>query len=212
MRTERSSSRRLLVFVLLAGGHVGVILLLARSPIVEPLRESIEDFSMTMILFPLTNPRAAARVSAPVPVARHAGNRRLAASQPIATPDTSTAPVVPPEDSGKSIDWNLEMQHAAASVLQAPKTRKFGMPRRSEVEAPRRDQPAHYAGESYRDVFGDSIVWTSASCYVISPAPELGEPTVFARARLTRVGCIRQETSEEDRFKDLPAYKKLHPE
>jgi hypothetical protein len=211
MRMERSWARRFFVIVLVAAVHIGIILLLIRGLGSDPRRQSMEDISMSMILFPLTNPRATERVS----VARHPRHHQAALLAPSAIPEKADSSIPPAPSSaqpGKSIDWDLEMQRAADSVLQAPKTRAFGEFPKSEIEGPRPSPAAHYAGESYRDVFGDTYVWTSASCYVVSPAPELGVPTAFAHTTLTRVGCIRQGPPAGELFKDLPEYKKSHPQ
>lgn len=208
MRKERSPARRFLVVVLVAGGHLGLILLLAKGLISQPRGESGEDPSISMILFPLETPDTTERV----PVDRHARHHQMTPSRPIATAAAATPPVPSSEDSGKSVDWTLEMQHAAASALQAPETRDFGGHRQSEVEVPHRSEPAHHAGESYRDMFGDTIAWINARCYLVSEAPQLGVPTVFARMQPTRVGCIRHGPAEGALFMDLPAYKKLHPQ
>ncbi len=207
MRRGRSWSRRFLVFALVAVVHVGLILLLVRGLASERHEEPAEDSSMTMILFAPTEERPSARVI----VARHARHRPPTPSQPTRLAAPSAPPSPTSESSGKSIDWNLEMDRAADTVLQSPKTHVFGEHQKSGVDAPRPGPSGHYAGESYQDAFGDTYVWTSASCYVLSPAPELGVPTAFAHTRVTRFGCISQSPPEGELFKDLPEYKERHP-
>ena len=70
----------------------------------------------------------------------------------------------------------------------------------------------HRAGESYRDANGDNVAWVTDNCYVISAAPPLGTPDVFARMTPTRTVCIHPSAPEGQLFKDLQAYKKYHPE
>jgi hypothetical protein len=124
-----------------------------------------------------------------------------------------TVPAPPsPESSGNAIDWDLERQRAAQSMMQPPTTRSFGSHPRAEVAEPRSDAPLHQAGETYVDTYGDRILWITPNCYLVSEAPELGVPEAFKHVKPTRGGCIRQGPGEGELFKDLPEYKKRHPQ
>ena len=123
------------------------------------------------------------------------------------------APPTPmPDNTGNAIDWDLERQRATQSMVPPPTTRSFGSHPRAEVAEPRRDAPLHQAGETYVDTYGDRIVWITANCYLVSEASELGVPEAFKRVKPMRGGCIRQGPGEGELFKDLPEYKKRHPQ
>lgn len=194
------------MFVLVAAGHACLILLLTHRQLIESNNESVEDTSMTLILFPLKEPRATERVQ-PVrrPEAHRVPAREIVSAAVTAAPPTE-------ENSGKAVDWGAEKLRVAEAMAQPPQIRTFGAHPRSDPERPKPSQPAHYAGESYRDTYGDTIVWVSKSCYLTSAAPQLGIPEVFKHAQLTRISCIRQGPAAGELFKDLPEYRQHHPE
>jgi len=119
---------------------------------------------------------------------------------------------IPPTDAGRAIDWTVEAERAAAALSNAPKPREFGaFPRADSQEMPAHPTPAHHAGEQYRDPYGNTVVWVSDRCYVVSERAALGMPGVLAQSRPTHTVCVDPRGPEGELFKDLPAYKKYHP-
>jgi len=56
-------------------------------------------------------------------------------------------------------------------------------------------------------------VWVSDRCYIVAEPAPLGTPDVIARSRVTRTVCTTPHGPwEGELFKDLPAYKKYHPQ
>jgi hypothetical protein len=155
-------------------------------------------------------------LSALVPPAASAKRRSQVANE-----ITPLAPVEPlnvpppqidfPTGADTSIDWSAEARRAAAAVTGAPKFREFGrIPKVDSEQLPH--PPAHMAGEQYRDVDGTWIVWVSDRCYIVSGIPALGLPDILAHSILTRTVCQGDSGPRSDLFKDLPAYKKYHPQ
>ena len=207
MRAGRYPARRLLVITLVGAAHICLILMLAHRQLYESRDAGVEDISMALILFPRELPRVIERA----PQAKVTRVHRVIARQPSAAAIMPTSPVVSENSSG-AINWDLEKQRVAGAIVQPPKTSMFDSHPRSQVEEPHHNQPVHHAGESYRDVYGDTVVWISESCYVVSEAPELGIPEAFRRVQPSRTRCIRQGPAEGEMFKDLPEYKKRHPQ
>jgi hypothetical protein len=208
MRTKRSSVRRYWVFILVAGAHTYLILILAHRHLIESRDETVADVSMAMILIPPTDRRTPEhKVRAKVTAAHP-----LPAAEPMVEAATAIHSTPSPVSPNNTINWDLARQSVASSMALPPKRGIFDAPPRSEAEESHRAEPPHSAGESYRDVYGDTIVWISESCYIVSEAPELGIPEAFKRVQPTRVRCIRQGPAEGELFKDLPEYQKRHPQ
>ena len=131
---------------------------------------------------------------------------------PIEPPTIESVPI-PPTGMGTTIDWTNEAERAATAISTAPKAREFGLHPRAD---PRQEQqhptPAHQAGEGFRDLYGNNVVWVSDRCYVVSERTAGGTPDVLARSRPTHTVCVDAGASEGELFKDLPAYKKYHPQ
>ena len=208
MRTKRSSARRLWVFILVGGAHSYLILILAHRHFIEFHDETVADISMAMILIPPTAPKTPERKVRAKVTAPH----QVPAAEPVAEPATAIHSTPSPVSPNNAINWDLAKQNVASSMAQPPKGSIFDAPPRSEAEEPHRATPPHSAGESYHDVYGDTIVWISESCYLVSEAPELGIPEAFKRVQPTRVRCIRQGPAAGELFKDLPEYQKRHPQ
>jgi hypothetical protein len=119
-------------------------------------------------------------------------------------------PAAPIDDVSGTVDWAAEARQAAAAVTDAPKNRLFGQHPNSDTHLPeiQRRSP-HYAGEHYTDAFGSHVVWISDSCYVVSDPPLPGTPHGL---NMSRMACIDFSNPAGELFKDLPAYKKYHPE
>jgi hypothetical protein len=115
------------------------------------------------------------------------------------------------------IDWRAEAQKTAAAITGSTGVPSVAEDRRktSSSHGPRRwfPPPAHHAGEEYKTITGDSIVWISDKCYVKSAAPMLGVADIFARGMLSTTVCPGSSgAARGDLFEALPAYKKYHPE
>jgi hypothetical protein len=167
------------------------------------------DFVPTLIFLPSTPRPAATRRRPPIP------NESAAISipKPAATP-----PLPAPVESGAgtSIDWIAEAERAARAAIAAPRARAFGeIPRAPDwaKSAPAPPSPKHEFGEQYRLATGELMVWVSDRCFIVSEPPPLGMPDVIARSLGTRMGCQPPAGPQEgELFKDLPAYKKYHPQ
>jgi hypothetical protein len=113
----------------------------------------------------------------------------------------------------ETIDWAAEARRAAPGVTAPQKFREFGrIADAGSRQGPRRSAPPHEAGEQYRDEFGEWIVWVSDRCYLVSDTPTLGMPQVLARSLPSRTVCQADSGPRSDLFKDLPAYRKYHPQ
>jgi hypothetical protein len=183
--------------------HVSLISVATRSRYSQP---SIRDVVSTWIVLP-TAPLSKTSSQQPL---THAPGFTINPIR-IELPNTESVPI-PPADSGSAIDWTVEAERAAAALSNAPKPREFGsFPRADSQETPVHPTPAHHAAEQYRDPYGNSVVWVSDRCYVVSERAALGMPGVLAQSRPTHTVCVDPSAPEGELFKDLPAYKKYHP-
>jgi len=142
-------------------------------------------------------------------------------SSRTSTPRTSVEALAPIEPSaaamsvapaGAPIDWWKEGERVVRERTRAaaPPVQDGRIDLHIESS---RDAPAHHAGESYRDEYGDAVVWVSEKCYIESAPPLPGTPPVFAAARTTRTVCPGASNAPRgDLFKDVPAYRKYHPD
>jgi hypothetical protein len=124
-----------------------------------------------------------------------------------------TAPAAPASPGPPAIDWNREASIVAAIKGGEAATDAGGAAGAApSVAPPFEPPPLHYKGEEIPAGNGDTIVFVSSSCYVVSPkfppivnASNTGKPQ--------QIYCIRKnKTARGDLFKDLPVYKKLHPD
>ena len=130
----------------------------------------------------------------------------------IQSPKMESVPVAP-VDIGGAIDWTMEAERAAAAITTGPKHRQFGShPGSGFQDEHTHAPPAHQPGEGYRDEFGNSVVWLNDRCFVVSETGTFGTPDFLARSRPTRTVCIDKSVPAGELFKDLPAYKKRHPQ
>jgi len=143
----------------------------------------------------------------------------LAPVVPVVPPLTPPAASItdPPADEARApIDWQSEAQKAATALTRFKPLPSEPNDRRKTSSAPRGPRPwfpqsAHHAGEQYKTITGDSIVWISDKCYVKSPKPILGLPDLFARGMLSSTVCPGDSgKARGDLFEALPAYKKYH--
>jgi hypothetical protein len=184
--------------------HVAIIAVATRTRYSQP---SVRDFVSTWILLP-TAPTP--KTSSPKPLPRTPSF--MINPIRIEPPKIESVPI-PSAETGGTIDWTIEAERAAAAISNAPKTREFGShPRADSQQEQQHPTPAHQAGEGYRDPYGNSVTWVNDRCYVVSERAALGTPDVLARSRPTYTVCVDQSAPEGELFKDLPAYKKHHPQ
>lgn len=202
----RRGPRRAFVFAAVVAAHVGLVLVLEIAPRRPSSRASPASLVSTLILPPVPA-RAAARRGA-----RHVTEPPLI--EPLALAPMPTPDMPLPGAARASIDWLAEAGRAAEAATAAPHTRSFGkIPEAPSWLEPSRHAPAHQAGDQYRLEAGEAIVWVSDRCYLISEPPPLGAPDVFARSLGTRMGCqAAPGPPPEELFKDLPTYRKHHPQ
>ena len=146
--------------------HMSFIAVAIRTRNSQP---SVRDVVSTWLVLP-TAPLPT--TSSPQPLT-HASASMINSIR-IELPNTESVPISP-ADAGRSIDWTVEAQRAAADLSNAAKPREFGShPRADSQEQPLHSTPAHHAGEQYRDPYGNTIVWVTDRCYVVSEKAALG--------------------------------------
>jgi hypothetical protein len=200
------SVRRGVAFAAVVALHAGLVITLTLA-LRPPTRSSSQGNFVSTLIF----------LSTPVPPAASARRR----SQ-IATGIAPLAPVEPlnvpppqidfPIGADTSIDWSAEARRAATAVTSAPNFREFGRSPKADLQQGAHPAAAHTAGEQYRDEDGEWIVWVSDRCYIVSGIPPLGLPDILAHSIPTRSVCQGDSGPRSDLFKDLPAYKKYHPQ
>jgi hypothetical protein len=161
-----------------------------------------ENAALTLVNVP--------EVQAPKPQPPAADQQiKLAPHAPPALSIEAPAPIRSGAPSGP-VDWRTEAHRTASDILEDEAPPPEVTREKSHEEDQSRDPPpAHYAGETYRTNTGESVVWISAKCYVISPAPNSGPPDVGPRPQMTRTVCPREgNTARGDLFKSVPGYKK----
>jgi hypothetical protein len=150
------------------------------------------------------------------PLARE--ERRPDPGMPAVSATWSTAitvPPLPPAPQTAPTDWEAAARGAAAARAPPP-TRSLDHNPATEAP-PASSSPSavvHHAGEQYRDpADGTSIIYVSDHCYIASTAAAMGSADVLARARTTSTVCKGDPGwSRPDLFKDLPAYRRYHPQ
>jgi hypothetical protein len=147
------------------------------------------------------------------PAAANGVNRRSRRT-PITPPSSAPASAGVQSDAQPPIDWDEE----AAREADALSGNAITLPQ-SSAKTPLRPAPnpfapppIHHAGDSDTNESGETVVWISDKCYQVS-GNMLTVPDVMAHARLPRTLCTGSSNEPRgDLFKDLPAYKKLHPD
>jgi hypothetical protein len=161
------------------------------------------DFISTLILLPAERfPKAPAGKQ---PLQRV--NTRIDSTPPhLQILDSVESPSNTP---GRGIDWAAEAQRESIAITQPAKVTEFGqLPHGEDDGKALQSTPAHYAGQQYRDEFGESIVWVSNGCYLVSENVPFDVPRGSNPTRTICVGDSSQPRG--DLFKVLPAYTKYH--
>jgi hypothetical protein len=186
--------------------HVGLLTVLTIALRTGIRRSTPVDFTATVISLPSLTPHAVNRPPPPI----------LNESAPI-SPLEPPAIALPwdsvPSGADASVDWDSEARRAAGAVTGAPRVREFGrIPEAPSWLGSTAPSRSHEAGEQYRLDTGERIVWVSDRCYIVSGLPPLGMPDALARSIPTTTVCKSDFGPRSDLFKDLPAYKKYHPQ
>ncbi|MGC1729818.1 MAG: hypothetical protein WA747_10600 [Steroidobacteraceae bacterium] len=200
-----SGSGRAAAFAVVAAGHAGALFILVITLDTRIRPRLAAGAVSTWILLP-ASPRTRER--------RPERNIEPAPIEPLALPPIPLPDIRLQGDAPGSIDWLAEAARAAEDTTAAPHTRAFGkIPEGPSWLGSPRHAPAHKAGDQYRLDTGESIVWVSDRCYIVSEPAPLGTPDVFARSQGTKVACQAPPGPPPGQlFKDLPAYKRYHPQ
>jgi hypothetical protein len=181
--------------------HVAVIVVLARLHV----RHSVEPLYLPLLILP--------SITRPVepPADRHS-SKRNARALPLST-DVPAATSVIASVQQAPIDWAEEAKRAAIALdtrsTTTPAPLASGVPDTNSWFP----QPAHRAGDQYRQETGEWIVWISDKCYQVSGSSLLIVPELFSKAMLPKTVCpSNSHKPRGNLFKDLAAYKKYHPE
>jgi type IV secretory pathway VirB10-like protein len=200
--------RRAALFIAIVAAHVLVIWLF---PSDRTRRDEPEEVSFATIFLPerkMEQPPTpqsrgqgrAGRTKAPQMVPRD--NAVPVSSAPQPTQPQSTAP--------QQIDWSEEARRVAqAAANNAAASR--GSPR-PDYATPSGIWPApsHHAGEQWQLSNGDWMVWVSSRCYQISKS--IPAPGGASGHSLPETVCPQSNDPRGDLFKELPEYKKNHPD
>jgi hypothetical protein len=187
--------------------HLVAIIALVAAFHREVRAPSTAAFVGTLIILP-----ASARRPEPVERERLGSSETLTPLRPAEPPPLAPLPISPPVD-GTAIDWSGQARDAAATQAESLTGREIDpAPRKDGESVPQERERGHRAGESYRTDTGDSIVWISSRCYVISENPPPGTPQSVARARPSRTVCPSESSEARgDLFQEAQAYRKRHP-
>jgi hypothetical protein len=189
--------------------HVAVIIVLVRLQ----TSHSVEPLYFPLLILPWN--------TRPVePPADRPSAKKSARATPVrrALPET---PVPPPRvasaQQAAPIDWTEQAQRAARDFA-AKDAKSISTPASSPAAGVTDANswfppPAHHKGDQYTNESGERIVWISDKCYQVSGSSLLTVPEVFSKAMIPKTVCPRHSGKPRgDLFKDLPAYKKYHPE
>jgi hypothetical protein len=202
--SKSSPLRRAVAIVIVFTIHaVGLLLLVEfRTKNSAP---GANDFTSTLILLPANPPPTAPADKRQSPLV----NMSIQ-PVPLNLP-TLESVESPPDTPGPVVDWAAEAQREGTAITDPPKARVFGRIIHPDAEGKALPStPAHHAGEQYRDPFGQSIVWVSGRCYLVSESAPLGMPQGSIPTKTICAGDSGE--SRGDLFKDLSAYKKRHPQ
>ena len=202
----RWPQRYIALIAVLAVHFVLVTVLLVASG-GRPVSTGRDDVSTTIVSLPPST-----KILSPVPDLRLAPLTTVTPFVPEAPSISIQALDGPPE----SIDWRAEAHKAAGTIANSNPAPAPTEDRRktASTHGPRPWIPksTHHAGEQYKTLTGDTVVWVSDKCFVKSSGPLPTVPDFIARQLLTSTVCPGSgHDARGDLFEALPAYKKLHP-
>jgi hypothetical protein len=200
--------RRAALFIAVVAAHVLVIWLF---PSDRTRRDEPEDVSFATIFLPeptLEQP--------PVPQTRRhgrAGRTRAPPMVPRASPvsvSSAPQPTQPQSTARQHIDWAEEARRVAQAA--ATNAAASGSAPRPDYATPSGvwSAPLHHAGEQYQLSNGDWMVWVSSRCYQISKS--MPAPGGASGHSLPETVCPQSHEPRGDLFKEMPEYKKRHPD
>lgn len=204
---ESRTCSRLIVLGVIVAVHAAIFIFLINIRV--PPRVDRNDYVSVTWLPQNKRPEDITRPALPSTVVKRSSQKT-----PLPLSFSAPASAATQTDSKRPIDWAEE----AARVAGALTSNAITLPQSSDktplrqTPSPFAPPPTHHAGDSYRNEIGETIVWISDMCYQVSGAM-LTVPDVMAYAMLPRTACPRLSNKPRgDLFKDLPAYKKLHPD
>jgi hypothetical protein len=210
---SQSDRRRYIAIVIVGAVHVLVLEIFIHAG--RARHGSEEDTTLWSTLFFVPD-EVVQRPPPPTKVKPKRPSAIQPAQLPLVAPETAssitTTPGLTSSAPQATVDWMSQLHSAAADV----NLDRAGQGRAID-EAPSKPRslwplPLHHAGEHYTLKTGELVVWVSDRCFVVSEPPSLGTPNAFAHLNLTHTQCTGSPGPRSDLFKDLPKYKKLHPD
>ena len=168
------------------GLHVLALLILLgpKSPQVPPAE--LEIPISTTLFFPRLDEIAgsAPRDSRPLLL------RPLKLSAPPA-PEIQT-PESPISEAASPIDWMGEAHRTAADLVDA-EAAAHGAPAAAAPNSQGTAASTHYAGEQYTLPTGETLIWLSDRCYMVSDPPDPSSPNALVHLAQSRTTCRKSE-------------------
>jgi hypothetical protein len=188
--------------------HIAVLTALSLTPktrIATPTAMASIDF--------LTLPRSV-RQREPIPPPSLVTPDLQIRPQPLPSMTPSDAitdiPAADGNDSGTTIDWAQEAHEAARRYAEHGKSE----PTAAEPTAlsPFPQAGPHHKGEQIPTADGRTMVFVSENCYQLSKEIGYIENKTNMGKKIQTYCNRRSKTPRGDLFKELPAYKRLHPD
>lgn len=196
---------RVMSCVAVALFHIGLLAVLTSARQAGVLGTRSSDFTSTFIVLAPPAQGAVDLRGSPVSHEEHP-------ISPVERP-----PIPPPQirlesDRDTPVDWVAEARHEAGVLAGSPQGRALTeIPDGTIGLWSPQSSAKHAVGEQYRSGSGEWIVWVNDHCYITSDVAALGVPDALARSLPTRTICEGDSSVRGDLFKDLSAYKRLHP-
>ena len=130
--------------------------------------------------------------------------------QPTNPPDAITEPATDGSNFGSSIDWAQEAHEAAKRYAERGKSEPAAAERTAISPFPQ--AAPHHKGEQIPTEDGRTMVFVSENCYQFSKEIGYIENKTNMGKKIQTYCNRRSKTPRGDLFKQLPAYKRLHPD
>jgi hypothetical protein len=204
-QSQKWGRSRYVAFLVVCLLHVALLIALFLLPKTRFLTNSSTPPIELLILPPQNNQK-------PPPPSQAASSRDKKLEFPTPTPPSPTAITVAPQAdvnmAGSAVDWEQEAHNVAAAIAKAGSPQK-GRP--TETVSPFAPPPAHHAGDQFQT--GDGwILYVSDYCYQISSAIPTVSNASHNGMGLQTYCTGRSSAPRGDLFKQLPAYRILHPD
>jgi hypothetical protein len=205
---QRWNRTRYVSLVAVSALHFTVVIVLiitAKTRMVTP--QTMPAIELFMLRRPVTQPAPAPPPSSVSPKLRIEARPSLstAVSDAITGTPTTDAAV-----SGERIDWAQEARDVAASLAAGDKSEPSSGKR--AATSPFLQPPPHYKGEQIQTADGRWMVFVSEDCYQFSKEITYIENKTNMGKKIQTYCNRRSKTPRGDLFKELPAYKRLHPD